>query len=87
MNTHGSRTSCVSVGLNPDDTLGRYPHQLSGGQRQRSMEDAIAARDDPGTREGAGAATFLIGGAAACHLLGQATQVGAGELAELLDGA
>ena len=22
-------------GLNPDETLGRYPHQLSGGQRQR----------------------------------------------------
>jgi ABC-type oligopeptide transport system ATPase subunit len=26
-----------AVGLNPDDTLGRYPHQLSGGQRQRTM--------------------------------------------------
>jgi oligopeptide/dipeptide ABC transporter ATP-binding protein len=25
------------VGLNPDETLGRYPHQLSGGQRQRVM--------------------------------------------------
>jgi peptide/nickel transport system ATP-binding protein len=25
------------VGLHPDDTLGRYPHQLSGGQRQRIM--------------------------------------------------
>src|SRR5947209_7088881 len=24
-----------TVGLNPNDTLGRYPHQLSGGQRQR----------------------------------------------------
>src|SRR5215510_9277768 len=23
------------VGLRPEDTLGRYPHQLSGGQRQR----------------------------------------------------
>jgi oligopeptide/dipeptide ABC transporter ATP-binding protein len=29
--------ACVSVGLNPEDTLGRYPHQLSGGQRQRLM--------------------------------------------------
>jgi len=29
--------ACISVGLNPDDTLGRYPHQLSGGQRQRLM--------------------------------------------------
>lgn len=25
----------TSVGLRPDETLGRYPHQLSGGQRQR----------------------------------------------------
>jgi peptide/nickel transport system ATP-binding protein len=25
----------VGVGLRPDETLGRYPHQLSGGQRQR----------------------------------------------------
>jgi ABC-type oligopeptide transport system ATPase subunit len=27
----------LAVGLKPDDTLGRYPHQLSGGQRQRVM--------------------------------------------------
>jgi peptide/nickel transport system ATP-binding protein len=26
-----------AVGLRPEDTLGRYPHQLSGGQRQRIM--------------------------------------------------
>ena len=26
-----------SVGLRPDQTLGKYPHQLSGGQRQRVM--------------------------------------------------
>jgi ABC-type oligopeptide transport system ATPase subunit len=26
-----------AVGLDPDTTLGRYPHQLSGGQRQRTM--------------------------------------------------
>jgi oligopeptide/dipeptide ABC transporter ATP-binding protein len=25
----------VAVGLRPEETLGRYPHQLSGGQRQR----------------------------------------------------
>jgi peptide/nickel transport system ATP-binding protein len=25
----------ATVGLRPDETLGRYPHQLSGGQRQR----------------------------------------------------
>jgi oligopeptide/dipeptide ABC transporter ATP-binding protein len=29
--------ACRQVGLNPADTLGRYPHQLSGGQRQRLM--------------------------------------------------
>ncbi len=27
----------ILVGLQPDETLGRYPHQLSGGQRQRVM--------------------------------------------------
>jgi oligopeptide/dipeptide ABC transporter ATP-binding protein len=29
------RDSLVSVGLRPEETLGRFPHQLSGGQRQR----------------------------------------------------
>ncbi len=29
--------SLESVGLRPEETLGRYPHQLSGGQRQRVM--------------------------------------------------
>lgn len=28
-------TALSTVGLNPDEILGRYPHQLSGGQRQR----------------------------------------------------
>jgi oligopeptide/dipeptide ABC transporter ATP-binding protein len=28
-------TALLGVGLRPDETLGRYPHQLSGGQRQR----------------------------------------------------
>jgi peptide/nickel transport system ATP-binding protein len=27
----------LSVGLRPEETLGRFPHQLSGGQRQRTM--------------------------------------------------
>jgi len=27
----------AAVGLRPDETIGRYPHQLSGGQRQRIM--------------------------------------------------
>ena len=26
-----------AIGLQPEETLGRYPHQLSGGQRQRVM--------------------------------------------------
>lgn len=29
--------SLSAVGLRPDETLGRFPHQLSGGQRQRIM--------------------------------------------------
>ena len=29
------RTALRAVGLRPEETLGRYPHQLSGGQRQR----------------------------------------------------
>ena len=30
-------TALNNVGLRPEETLGRYPHQLSGGQRQRIM--------------------------------------------------
>lgn len=30
-------TALRAVGLRPDETLGRFPHQLSGGQRQRVM--------------------------------------------------
>lgn len=30
-------TALRAVGLQPDEILGRYPHQLSGGQRQRIM--------------------------------------------------
>ncbi len=34
-----------AVGLRPEETLGRYPHQLSGGQRQRVMvARALAVR-------------------------------------------
>jgi len=31
------REACVSVGLDPDQTIHRFAHQLSGGQRQRLM--------------------------------------------------
>lgn len=30
-------TALETVGLRPEETLGRYPHQMSGGQRQRIM--------------------------------------------------
>ncbi|MCC6629438.1 MAG: ABC transporter ATP-binding protein, partial [Chloroflexi bacterium] len=36
--THGLiEETLTAVGLRPEETLGRYPHQLSGGQRQRVM--------------------------------------------------
>ena len=31
------RATLEKVGLRPDETLGRFPHQISGGQRQRIM--------------------------------------------------
>jgi peptide/nickel transport system ATP-binding protein len=31
------RSTLKSIGLNPDELLGRYPHQLSGGQMQRLL--------------------------------------------------
>lgn len=32
-----SESTLKSIGLNPDEVLGRYPHQLSGGQMQRIL--------------------------------------------------
>ena len=31
-----------TVGLRPEETLGRFPHQLSGGQRQRKASNQVA---------------------------------------------
>jgi peptide/nickel transport system ATP-binding protein len=62
------------VGLRPEETLGRYPHQLSGGQRQRVMvaralliRPRLIVADEPVSMVDASLRTTILGSLRALH--------------------
>jgi oligopeptide/dipeptide ABC transporter ATP-binding protein len=57
-----------AVGLRPEETLGRYPHQLSGGQRQRIMvaralliRPRVIIADEPASMVDASLRAIILG--------------------------
>src|SRR4029077_11675695 len=62
------------VGLRPEETLGRYPHQLSGGQRERSrvaralvIRPRISIADEPVSMVDASLRATILGNLRQLH--------------------
>src|SRR5438093_2471864 len=64
----------TAVGLRPEETLGRFPHQLSGGQRQRIMvaralllRPRVILADEPVSMVDASLRATILGSLSAMH--------------------